>query len=146
MDGYWKSPELTAERLRTDIIPGERVYRTGDLVRSIGDDGLVWLDRLDNVVSRRGLRTSLAEVTNAISVLDRVEAARVVSRKQGPDAQLVAFVVSNGLGTAEIRRALLRVLPEEMLPDRIVLADDLPVTSSGKIDEMSLLRAAGMEP
>ncbi len=141
MDGYWKAPELTAERMRTDVIPDAALYRTGDLVRAANGKVLVWLDRLDNVVSRRGLRTSLAEVANALSTVDGVEAALAISRKQGPDAQIIAFVIGRGLNPAELQKEIIHVLPEPMLPDRIVPVEELPLTTSGKVDQSALMRA-----
>src|SRR5262249_47504364 len=45
MAGYYKRPELTAERLDADGF-----YRTGDVMAEIGPDRLMYLDRRNNVV------------------------------------------------------------------------------------------------
>ena len=43
-EGYWKQPELTAERfVRCPFLPGEKMYRTGDLARYNGEGELEYL-------------------------------------------------------------------------------------------------------
>jgi D-alanine--poly(phosphoribitol) ligase subunit 1 len=45
-----------------------------------------------------------------------------------------------------VRKAASERLPETMLPDQFVLVADLPLTSSSKVDERRLLKAAGLSP
>src|SRR6185436_12119629 len=51
--GYWRRPELTAERFVPDpfsVVPGARLYRTGDLARYAPDAAIEYLGRLDHQV------------------------------------------------------------------------------------------------
>src|SRR5207302_2943432 len=63
--GYWKRPELTAQRFignpfRED--EDERLYKTGDLVRYLPDGCIEFLSRVDNQVKLRGFRIELGEI------------------------------------------------------------------------------------
>jgi acyl carrier protein len=55
------------------------------------------------------------------------------------DAQLVAYVVTNGAATAtDLRTHLSASLPAYMIPAHIVLLDELPHTPNGKVDRNAL--------
>jgi D-alanine--poly(phosphoribitol) ligase subunit 1 len=138
MDGYWRSPELTAEVLRADVIPDEVVYRSGDLVRSDPCGNVTWLDRTDRVLKRRGTRISLAEVTRAIRAVDGVDAGAAIAVGAAPDTEIVGFVVAPGASAATLRDVIGDCLPEAMMPDRLVVVDRLPLTGAGKLDEPEL--------
>jgi non-ribosomal peptide synthetase component F len=139
MDGYWHAPELTAAVLRSDVVAGATVYKTGDLARADADGLVTWLDRVDRVVKRRGVRISLAELTDALSGIGAVHAAAALARGPAPDTEILAFVVAEPADLPGVRTALAARLPEAMLPDRIVAVASMPLTNSGKLDERALL-------
>ncbi|MCX5395500.1 non-ribosomal peptide synthetase [Streptomyces sp. NBC_00102] len=93
--GYWKRPELTAERFVPDPFKGggARLYRTGDLARVLRDGSLEYLGRLDDQVKIRGHRIELGEVTSVLSAMPGVRQALVeVDRRVPGNAELVAFL------------------------------------------------------
>jgi D-alanine--poly(phosphoribitol) ligase subunit 1 len=53
---------------------------------------------------------------------------------------LVAFVIPNNTDVTEedLREHLVTTLPRYMVPARIHLRDDLPLTSHGKVDRLAL--------
>jgi D-alanine--poly(phosphoribitol) ligase subunit 1 len=147
MAGYWGAAALTQEVLRSDVVDGEVVYRTGDLVYRDKNGSYVYVDRADRVIKRSGVRISLVEVGEAMRKLAGVSAAAAVTYDDEGDLGIVAFVVTDGsLSAVELRQAARERLPETMLPNRVELVEDLPMTKSSKLDERLLLSQAGLQP
>jgi acyl-coenzyme A synthetase/AMP-(fatty) acid ligase len=147
MAGYWGAPALTSDVLRTDIIPGELVYRTGDLVYRDGEGRYVYVDRADRVIKRSGVRISLVELGEAMRSLAGVSAAACVTFDLDGELGIVAFVVTEEPATAlGLQQSARERLPDTMLPNRVELVDELPLTASSKLDERLLLSEAGLLP
>jgi amino acid adenylation domain-containing protein len=142
--GYWRRPELTAERFVPDGcggVPGERLYRTGDLARRLPDGAIEYSGRLDNQVKLRGFRIELGEVEAALGACPEVREAVVGARGQGTSLRLVAWVTpepGRELAVAALRSALRRSLPEFMVPSAIVVLPALPLSPNGKVDRKTL--------
>jgi len=145
MTGYWRAPELTAQVLRDDVIPGRRAYRTGDLMYRDDAGSYVYLARADRVVKRSGMRISLVEMGEAMRRLPGVASVACVSFDAGDQLGIAAFVVpAREVTSMELRRACREWMADTMLPDRIELVDELPLTGSSKLDERRLLADAGL--
>ena len=144
-NGYFKRPELTAERFIADpfdTTPGARLYRTGDLGRWRADGTLEHLGRLDFQVKIRGYRIELGEIEVGLAALPGVARAVVIAREDTPgDVHLVAYVVAHAaarLDPARLRESLRGTLPDYMLPRQIVVLPTLPLLPNGKIDRKAL--------
>ena len=147
MDGYWNSPELTAKALRTDIVKDQLLYRTGDIVYLNSDGDYVYVDRVDQVIKRNGIRISLQEVSDAFRKISAVSSATSSAFNNDGALGIATFLVVNSdLSRADLHRWARDFLPASMLPDRIEVVSSLPLTPSGKLDERTLLSQAGLEP
>jgi D-alanine--poly(phosphoribitol) ligase subunit 1 len=145
MTGYWGAPGLTAAVLRHDLVPGETLYRTGDLAYRTTSGDYVYVDRVDRVINRNGVRISLVELTDTLRDLDGVTAVACVTFNDGGQLGIVAFAVTDAaLSALDLRRAARERLPDTMLPNRIDLVETLPMTSGSKLDERGLLAASGL--
>ncbi|GHF65621.1 hypothetical protein GCM10010218_53920 [Streptomyces mashuensis] len=150
--GYWRRPELTAERFLPDPFsaePGSRMYRTGDRVRHLPDGALEFLGRLDHQVKVRGFRIETGEVEAALTRHPRVREAVVEARPDAASAgdhRLVAHLALDGPGPAvpveELRGFLGGQLPGPMVPAVFLVHERLPLTPGGKTDRAALAAVA----
>ena len=139
--GYLGRSAETASRFVADpFIEGERMYRTGDVVRRQPDGALLFLGRSDAQVKIRGFRVEPAEIAAVLHTHPAVRHAHVAVRERvrgGP--RLIAYVaVEPAPDVSELRAMLSKRLPRYMVPQSIVIVDQMPLTSHGKIDETAL--------
>ena len=94
--GYFKRPELTAEKFIPDGLSGQsgaRLYRTGDMARYLPDGNIEYLGRVDQQVKIRGIRVELGEIESALIKHPAIQEAVVLFREYRPsDNRLVAYV------------------------------------------------------
>jgi amino acid adenylation domain-containing protein/non-ribosomal peptide synthase protein (TIGR01720 family) len=148
--GYLERPDLTAGRFLPDPFSGAsggRMYATGDRASPRPDGSFEFLGRLDDQVKVRGYRIEPGEIEAILNRHPSISESVVVAR---PDAQggaiLAAYAtLRKGLGPAlpaptsvELRGHLKSALPDHMIPSAFVVLDDLPRTTSGKIDRRRL--------
>src|ERR1700733_6731674 len=119
---------------------GNETYLVGDAAR-VDSDGYIWvIGRIDDVVNVSGHRLSTAEVESAIVAHPDVAEAAVIGQHDEDTGQaIVAFVTLQGdlqgnESTVEgIRETVAARIGKFARPKRIIWADDLPKTRSGKI-------------
>jgi amino acid adenylation domain-containing protein len=139
--GYWGRAGLSGERFVPDPFGSEggaRLYRTGDLARWRFDGVVEYVGRADDQVKIRGFRIEPGEIEARLLEAEGVRSAVVVARKLGSGRQLIGYVTGEGLDSAVLRSALSEVLPDYMVPTRIVVLDRLPLTPNGKVDRRAL--------
>jgi amino acid adenylation domain-containing protein/non-ribosomal peptide synthase protein (TIGR01720 family) len=141
--GYLGQAMLTAERFIPhpfSSVPGARLYRTGDLARRGEDGGLYFVGRRDGQVKIRGQRVELGELESRLAVLSGVTAAAAAVREGTSGArQIVAYVVAPAPFAENDAIASLRaVLPDALIPARVVRLDRIPLTPGGKLDRRAL--------
>ncbi|GAA5153248.1 MULTISPECIES: amino acid adenylation domain-containing protein [Amycolatopsis] len=129
--GYRADPERTADRFVE--YEGRRWYRTGDLARYWPDGTLEFLGRRDHQVKVRGVRIELGEVEAALA--EHPEVRRGVAGVAGN--QLVAAVAGK-VTPEEVREFVRDLLPPHMLPARVVVLDEMPLTANGKVDRRAV--------
>ncbi|MFY1634817.1 non-ribosomal peptide synthase/polyketide synthase [Solwaraspora sp. WMMB335] len=137
--GYRGRAGLTATRFVADPYgpAGTRMYRTGDVVRWNADGDLEYLGRSDEQVKIRGFRVEPGEVASVLLRHPAVAQAAVIVRLD----QLLAYAVpASGRAVRDgvLRAYLQDELPEHMVPSAVVLLDEIPRTSHGKVDQRAL--------
>jgi acetyl-CoA synthetase len=120
---------------------GKETYLVGDAARK-DKDGYFWIiGRIDDVVNVSGHRMSTAEVESAIVAHPKVAEAAVIGQADEDSGQAIcAFVTLEGDDAEgsdelveEIRGTVAQRIGKLARPKRIIWADDLPKTRSGKI-------------
>ncbi len=119
---------------------GSKRYLVGDAARRDGD-GYFWvIGRIDDVVNVSGHRLSTAEVESAIVAHEHVAEAAVIGQHDEDTGQAIcAFVTLQGDTepseelVEEVRSEVAERIGKFARPKRVIWADDLPKTRSGKI-------------
>jgi amino acid adenylation domain-containing protein len=145
MRGYFGQPELTAAAFRMDA-SGTRWYRTGDLVHDDGTGCFRFHGRRDRMVKKRGYRIELGEIESALYRHHGVDRAGVVAQDDDLGVSIAAFVAlkpNQKKSVIALKRHCTHFLPSYMIPDTITFLDDLPATSTDKVDYQGLKRLAG---
>lgn len=138
--GYHNNPELT-RRCFFDHprIPGERLYKTSDIVYRDAVTGEIhYVGRADSQIKLRGLRVELGEIDYHLRGCNGVRDAFVFSDVLPPTGQHILALVSVGNAfSAEATWArLTAALPDYMLPSRLLVVDELPRLSNGKVNRV----------
>jgi amino acid adenylation domain-containing protein/FkbH-like protein len=150
--GYLNRPELTNEKfIPNPFKHGTRLYKTGDLARWRADGNIEFLGRRDNQVKVRGFRIEPGEVEAVLKRQKGVQDAVVLVREDQPgQKRLIAYIASpnysevgrnngtSGRTKEHLREALLKTLPEYMLPAALVLLPALPLMPNGKVNRKAL--------
>jgi amino acid adenylation domain-containing protein len=145
MRGYWGQPAKTSEALVQNPFRAEYdelVYRTGDLVTLELAGNYAYLGRRDGMVKIRGYRVELGEVE---ATLYRHPAIREAAVLPVPDellgSRLWAVVTAEGAGNLTRENVLdhcRQWLPGYMVPDIVEFREEMPRTSTGKVDRVGL--------
>ncbi|HEV7616519.1 MAG TPA: AMP-binding protein [Burkholderiaceae bacterium] len=141
--GYWKNPEATRQKYSGDWC------RTGDLA-SIDQDGYLWYQgRADDMFKAAGYRIGPSEIENCLVKHPAVANAAVVPK---PDAERGNIVKAFIVLTRDINRSTAadasliaalqahvrgKLAPYEY-PKEIEFIDELPMTTSGKLQRRIL--------
>lgn len=135
--GYLGQPDLTSAAFVADpATPGHRLYRTGDLVRRRRDGRLSYVGRRDDQLQVRGHRIEPAEITSALLRLTAVREAVVRVLVRGEARTLVGYVTGPAQESdpTTLLGPLREMLPDYMVPHRLVILHQLPRTPNGKVD------------
>lgn len=143
MHGYWGDAEKTKARLvsvptgkgETDL-----AYATGDLVIELPTGDYRFLGRKDHQIKSRGYRIELGEIETALYAHPDIrECAVIAIPDEVVSNRIWAYVVAAGNHTkADLVGWCGERVPKYMIPERFELVDELPKTSTGKIDRQAL--------
>lgn len=133
--------ELTMQKFVDTPPPGitGRLYDTGDQARFWSDGTIEFLGRLDQQVKIRGYRIEMQEVERALRNHFAVEDAIVIDQTSDDgEKYLAAYVTQNSseceISSADLHAHIASILPVYMQPQKILLLENMPVTSNGKLD------------
>ncbi|MBF6049575.1 AMP-binding protein [Streptomyces sp. NRRL B-1677] len=139
MAGYWRRPELTAQRFHRveGLLPQ---LHTGDY-GWVDEEGFLYFDgRRDDIYKENGFRVSATEVEAAARRVPGVSAAAVLP-PQGATPALLFAVSEPAAGEptpAEVLQGMREQIEEFKIPRRCLIVAALPLTGNGKVDRKAL--------
>jgi acyl-CoA ligase (AMP-forming) (exosortase A-associated) len=152
--GYWGQPELTAKVLRPhpflprEVGDVERVCYSGDYVKMDAQGFLYFVGRRDTMIKSSGFRISPNEVEEVLFKSGLLKSAAVIGLPDEILGQSIkAFVVGQEgveLSVEALREFCASNMPRHMVPKAIERLDQMPKTTSGKVDYPALRRREGL--
>jgi D-alanine--poly(phosphoribitol) ligase subunit 1 len=146
--GYYKNTQMTEKaffKIKTEA--GEkRCYRTGD--EGYLQDGLLYYcGRIDFQVKLNGYRIELEDIESNLRKLENVKNAVVIPIVENSKVKYLVGVVVMATTVQnrslkhelELKSRLRGMVPEYMVPRRIIFRDSLPMNTNGKVDRKRLL-------
>jgi fatty-acyl-CoA synthase len=147
ISGAWVAKEYYKEEEKSKevfIIEGNKVWlRTGDIVTIDEKGNIKVVDRLKDLIKSGGEWISSIDLENSIMSYYKVHEAAVIGIKDERWSERpVALVVpkseyKNNITQNEILEYLISLnkFPKWWLPDKIIFVEELPKTSTGKLDK-----------
>lgn len=129
-------PGVTNDDINSSFIKKEidsynyRGYKTGDIGYINSKQEVIYKARKDHQVKIRGYRVNLKEIELAINQLPEVSNS-IVSF----DESLTAYIkakTSGNLSIGDIKSKLLRILPNYMIPNKIIQVEEIELNNNGK--------------
>lgn len=146
MQGYFEDPEATANVLHNGW------FRTGDLVWKNSKEEFFFIERIKDIIRRRGENISGAELDAVISGHPNIAQIAVIATPSefGEDEILAAVVPSKMFTAKSFKEWCKSVLPLHKQPKFISFCEDLPRTPSEKIEKYKVrkdprIRAAAID-
>lgn len=130
MLGYFRDPEATRAAIDADGF-----LHTGDLGYLDGDGILHITGRIKEIIIRNGVNLSARRIEEALLSVPGVSAAAVVGIPDAKQGEVPAAMAVSDRTEAELMADLAEKLPKNEIPVRIVLAESIPLTPSGKPDQ-----------
>ena len=136
--GYYNNPGKTSEAFVQNPLNKaypETIYRTGDLVRYNEYGELLYLSRKDFQIKHLGHRIELGEIEVAVSSIPEISLCCCLYDSQ---RQRIVLFTDAPLDKKEIRDRISSLVPEYMLPGKVVYMEEMPINANGKIDRVKL--------
>lgn len=136
--GYYnnmkKTQEVFVQNPLNNSYP-EIIYRTGDLVRYNKYGEIIYVSRKDFQIKHMGHRIELGEIEIAVSSIDDISMNCCLYDEKR--SKIVLFT-EGSLELQGINNIIKNLIPEYMLPDRLIQVRKMPVNANGKIDRVKL--------
>jgi D-alanine--poly(phosphoribitol) ligase subunit 1 len=145
--GYWDDPVKTAAVFVQNPLHAhypDMIYRTGDLVYRNERREIIFVGRKDSQIKHMGYRIELGEIETAIAGLAVIESACVTYNKKKEEIVLL-YKAFQPTEFADIRKALLPLLPKYMMPTMAYQLDEMLLNANGKIDRVALVNRYGQQ-
>lgn len=141
--GYLYKENLSCEKfIPNKFLDNSIMYKVGDLGFWTDEKIIECKGRVDNQVKLRGLRIELGEIEQCAQkfFINKSTQCAVIIKNIDNKDKLIAFIASNeDFNLSDLKNFLASKLPSYMVPNKIVVLDNLPHTPNGKIDRKSLL-------
>jgi len=137
LEAYYNKPDRTAAAMRN------LWFHTGDAVYRDEADYFYFVDRIGDVIRRRGENISSMQIQDAITAHESVSKAAVfpIPAAEGGEDEIGAAIEPvhlAGFSQSKLEDYLEERLAPFMLPDRLEVFEEFPTTETSKIEKYKL--------
>lgn len=136
--GYYNNPEKTqaafVQNPLNKAVP-EIIYRTGDLVKYNEYGEIIYLSRKDFQIKHLGHRIELGEIETAVSSLEEITLCCCLYDEK---KQRIVLFIDVDLDRDYIKSKIETLVPEYMIPGKVIYQEPMPINANGKIDRVKL--------
>ena len=141
--GYYKAPEITAERFDSDGF-----FNTGDYVQIDSDGYVTILDRVTDIIIVSGFNVYPQEVEKILSEHPAVQTAIVVGMPHATNGEIPEAYIQRKEGFNNVtEREIIKFAKERLahfkVPRKVEFVDEFPLSGTGKILRRILREKAG---
>lgn len=136
--GYYNNPEKTAQAFVQNPLQKayeEKIYRTGDLVKYNDRHEIIYISRKDFQIKHLGYRIELGEIETAVSSFEEISMCCCLYDEK---RSTIVLFLEQTMSKNDINQRLQKMIPDYMLPGRVICVDKLPMNANGKIDRTVL--------
>lgn len=118
---------------------GYTEYATGDVGMLLPNGAIAFISRSDHQVKIRGYRVDPSEIEACLEKINQVGRAAVISKQDAKgEMYLIGYVEAQHKSEQELVQICRELLPNYMIPNRIIIIKELPITPNGKVDRAAL--------
>lgn len=136
--GYYNNSEKTQEVFVQNplnkAVP-EIIYRTGDLVKYNDYGEIIYISRKDFQIKHLGHRIELGEIETAVSSLKEITLCCCLYNEA---KQKIVLFIDADITMEQIKEQIKKLLPEYMIPGKVIYLENMPINANGKIDRVKL--------
>lgn len=146
--GYFNNEEISKKVFSKKIVKGieTRYYKTGD-EGYIKDSLLYYCGRMDFQIKLNGFRIELEDIENNLREIEFIKNAVVLLVKKENKLQYLAAIVTLNKSLEKkdfeigliIKEILKNLIPHYMIPRKIIIKEQLPMTVNGKVNRRLLM-------
>ena len=136
--GYYNNLEKTKEVFVQNPLNHnyvELIYRTGDLVKYNEYGEIMYVTRKDFQIKHMGHRIELGEIETAVSSIGEIAWNCCLYDE---DKNKIVLFIDQELDASYIKDKLRMLLPEYMIPNKVIYIENMPLNANGKIDRKAL--------
>jgi len=140
-NGYINEPELNAQRFVANPFNYESMlYKSGDIGEWREDGNIRFLGRSDRQIKTRGYRVELDDIEKNIFNCYFVDECAVVCKDDPRLGNYICAYIKAApqFNIEDLKESLSKKLPGYLIPNKIVVLEQLPKTSTGKINYSEL--------
>ena len=141
MLGYWNKEKETNNIIKRGNYIGDRILYTGDIFKFDEEYDLYFMGRKDNIFKSSGEKVNPLEIEKTIYNIKDVDEVLVTGIEDSIIGKaIIAFVSSKKIKNPNyIKEYCSKYLEKWLVPKKIILLDNMPKNSHGKIDRSILM-------